>query len=210
MFCSQHLKTRLEPRIKKFTPHIEFAGPRAVRQVGETTRAAACSKSQPSNRSADAVQQEQNGCVCELEARYAAGRKANPSCCPLRPRTAPFPEKKSILGVIYGVLLWADINAATPLGAWGALCNVPWVVLAACICVRFDFYLETCARSHTAGIFLTESRACIVSEDAPYSASQHCLNIAPHCSTGLLKKHTFLQSSSPHLVYSSASFYSNM
>ena len=35
------------------------------------------------------------------------------------PRTTPFPEEKSILGVIYGVLLWADMNAATPLGAWG-------------------------------------------------------------------------------------------
>ena len=45
--------------------------------------------------------------------------KANPSCCPLRPRTTPFPEEKSILGVTYGVLLWAVMNAATPLGAWG-------------------------------------------------------------------------------------------
>ena len=38
--------------------------------------------------------------------------KVNPSCCHLRPRTTPFPEGKSILGVIYGVLLWADMNAA--------------------------------------------------------------------------------------------------
>ena len=38
---------------------------------------------------------------------------------PLRPRTTPFPEEKSIPGVICGVLLWADMNAATPLGAWG-------------------------------------------------------------------------------------------
>ena len=45
--------------------------------------------------------------------------KANPSCCPLLPRTTPFPEEKSIPGVINGVLLWADVNAATPLGAWG-------------------------------------------------------------------------------------------
>ena len=37
----------------------------------------------------------------------------------LRPRTTPFPEGKSTLVVIYGVLLWADMNAATPLGAWG-------------------------------------------------------------------------------------------
>ena len=43
----------------------------------------------------------------------------NSGCCPLRPRTTPSPEERSILGVIYGVLLWADMNAATPLGAWG-------------------------------------------------------------------------------------------
>ena len=34
----------------------------------------------------------------------------------------PFPEDKCILVVIYGVLLWADMNAATPLGAW--VCSV--------------------------------------------------------------------------------------
>jgi hypothetical protein len=43
--------------------------------------------------------------------------KVNPSCCSPCPRTTPSPEEKSILGVIYGVLLWADMNAATPLGA---------------------------------------------------------------------------------------------
>ena len=32
---------------------------------------------------------------------------------------APFPEENSILGVIYGVLLLADMNAATPLGSRG-------------------------------------------------------------------------------------------
>ena len=37
----------------------------------------------------------------------------------LRPHTTPFPEENSILGVIYGVLLWADMNAATPLGPRG-------------------------------------------------------------------------------------------
>ena len=47
-------------------------------------------------------------------------RQGNPSCCSLRLRTTPFPEGKSILGVIYGVLLSADMNAATPLGV---LCN---------------------------------------------------------------------------------------
>ena len=46
----------------------------------------------------------------------------NPSCCPLSPRTTPFPDEKAILGVIYGVLLGADMNGATPLGAWG--CSV--------------------------------------------------------------------------------------
>ena len=44
---------------------------------------------------------------------------AAPCCCPLRPRTTPFPEKNSILRAIYGVLLWAVMIAATPLGAWG-------------------------------------------------------------------------------------------
>ena len=43
--------------------------------------------------------------------------KANSSCCPYA-----FQVEISILGVIYGVLLWADMNAATPLGA---PCNVP-------------------------------------------------------------------------------------
>ena len=38
---------------------------------------------------------------------------------PLHPRTTPFPEETSMLGVVYGVLLWAGMNAATPLGAWG-------------------------------------------------------------------------------------------
>ena len=30
----------------------------------------------------------------------------------------PFPEEKTTLGVMYGVLLWADMNTATPLGVW--------------------------------------------------------------------------------------------
>ena len=38
------------------------------------------------------------------------------------PRAPPyFPRGKSILGVMYGDLLWTDMNAATPLGARGAL-----------------------------------------------------------------------------------------
>ena len=38
---------------------------------------------------------------------------------PPAPPYYPFPEEKSILGVIYGGLLWADMNTATPLGARG-------------------------------------------------------------------------------------------
>ena len=38
---------------------------------------------------------------------------------PPAPPYYPFPEENSILGVIYGVLRWADMNAATPLGARG-------------------------------------------------------------------------------------------
>ena len=38
-------------------------------------------------------------------------------CCPLLPRTTPSPEGNSIPGVLYEVLLGADMNAATPLGA---------------------------------------------------------------------------------------------
>ena len=49
---------------------------------------------------------------------------ANACCYTLRPRTTPPPEENSILGVIYAVLLWADMNAATPPGSRGrsALC----------------------------------------------------------------------------------------
>ena len=45
--------------------------------------------------------------------------KVNYSCCPLRPRTTPFAEENPMLWVTCGVLLWAGMNAATPLGAWG-------------------------------------------------------------------------------------------
>ena len=38
---------------------------------------------------------------------------------PPAPPYYPFPEEKFILGVVYGVLLWADMNAAILLGAWG-------------------------------------------------------------------------------------------
>ena len=40
---------------------------------------------------------------------------------PAPPYYYPIPRGNSILGVIYGVLLWADMNAATPLGHGGAL-----------------------------------------------------------------------------------------
>ena len=43
--------------------------------------------------------------------------KVHSSCCPLCPRTIPSPEERTLQGVMYGVLLWADMNAATPLGA---------------------------------------------------------------------------------------------
>ena len=46
--------------------------------------------------------------------------KVIPHCCPLRLHTTPSPEEKSIPGVTYGVLLRADMNAATALGACGA------------------------------------------------------------------------------------------
>ena len=68
--------------------------------------------------------------LAELETK-SSGRtgqveelKANQirDAAPLRPRVTrplvtPIPEGNSILGVIYGVLLWADMNAATPLMA---------------------------------------------------------------------------------------------
>ena len=47
------------------------------------------------------------------------GRQGKYQLLPPAPPYYPFPEETSILGVIYGVLLWADMNAATPLGAWG-------------------------------------------------------------------------------------------
>ena len=48
---------------------------------------------------------------------YTIHRNANPSCPP-PPQYYPFPrEKKNMLGVIYGVLLWADMNTAITLGA---------------------------------------------------------------------------------------------
>ena len=37
----------------------------------------------------------------------------------------PLSQRKTHSRVINGVLLWADMAAANPLGAWGALCNVP-------------------------------------------------------------------------------------
>ena len=46
-------------------------------------------------------------------------RQGKSHLLPPAPPYYPIPRGKSILGVIYGVLLWADMNAATPLGAWG-------------------------------------------------------------------------------------------
>ena len=73
--------------------------------------------------------------------------KATSSCCPHAPPYYPFPRGISILGVIYGVSLWADTNAATPLGAWGhsviaavrcAVCGVRCAVwcVRCVVCVR--------------------------------------------------------------------------
>ena len=63
--------------------------------------------------------------------------KANSSCCPLRPHTTPFSEEKPIPGVIYGVLLWADMNAATPLGAWGrSAMSLAYIVVSQVVLVR--------------------------------------------------------------------------
>ena len=45
--------------------------------------------------------------------------KGDYSCCPPPPHTTPFPEENAILGVMYGVLLWADMNASTPPGNAG-------------------------------------------------------------------------------------------
>ena len=63
------------------------------------------------------------GCTCLdvcMRSSSPTARHIPASCCPLRPRTTPFPEGKFILGVIHGiVLLQADTNAATPLGASG-------------------------------------------------------------------------------------------
>ena len=38
---------------------------------------------------------------------------------PMRPHTTPFTSEKSIIGVLYGVLMWVDMNAAN--WAWGTL-----------------------------------------------------------------------------------------
>ena len=73
--------------------------------------------------------------------------KANSSCCTLHPRTTPFPEEKSMLGLIYGVLLWADMDAATPPGALG-----PSV-----ISLDRSLYLDLCHAPYASG---AHRRAC--------------------------------------------------
>ena len=45
--------------------------------------------------------------------------RVTPAAAPCAPVLLHSQSKISILGVIYGVLLWADMNAATPLGALG-------------------------------------------------------------------------------------------
>ena len=58
-----------------------------------------------------------NPSCCPLRPHTTQGHRIA-SCCPLRPHTTALPDK-TYIGVIYGVLLWADMNAATPSGAWG-------------------------------------------------------------------------------------------
>ena len=55
--------------------------------------------------------------------------KANSSCCPLRPRTTPFPDENPHKRGNIWSLLWAGMNPATPPGDAGALCNVPSAIL---------------------------------------------------------------------------------
>ena len=51
-----------------------------------------------------------------LEFEIDCGGQGKSQLLPPAPPYYPFPRGKSILGVIYEVLLWADINAATLLG----------------------------------------------------------------------------------------------
>ena len=92
--------------------------------------------------------------MCERMPKLCSTRKVNPSCCPLRPRTTPFPEEKTTLGVICGVLLCAEINAANPLGARGALYFPLQVVggsvaVALLLCVVSDFQSNSPALAST-------------------------------------------------------------
>ena len=59
------------------------------------------------------------------------GTQGNIQLLPPAPLYYPFRRGKIIHGELYGVLLWDDMNAATPLGA---LCNIPcavWLVATA-------------------------------------------------------------------------------
>ena len=49
-------------------------------------------------------EQEEGGPRRGTGAARAAAGKTHPSCCTLRPRTTPFSEGKSILGIIHGVV----------------------------------------------------------------------------------------------------------
>ena len=83
--------------------------------------------------------------------------KVNSSCCPLSaPPYYPFPRGKYILGVIYGVSLWPDMNAGTPLGALGRsvmslerakrgafLVRTKWLGLT-----TFPIFYAICMRNH--------------------------------------------------------------
>ena len=95
------------------------------------------------------------------------GSRQTPAAAPCAPVLPHLLEENSILGVIYGVVLWADMNAATPLGARGrSVMSLACVAYSWCVCVR----MRMCVR----GVFLVRMRACAhvraqrgCSEDAP-------------------------------------------
>ena len=117
------------PRLMKLACNNGFAGgpmiltpcpydPINGEQAGSQSASLRPAATSPSLMSRPSLRAPPSHSTCSLTGRGTAS-KVNSSCCPLRPRTTPFPEQNSILGLTYGVLLWADMNAATPLGAWG-------------------------------------------------------------------------------------------
>ena len=78
---------------------------------------------------ADAVVCSYDSAALKQFAASSTGKKTNASLnfepvsvqgkSQLLPPAPPYYAERSLPGVIYGVLLWADMNTATPLGAWG-------------------------------------------------------------------------------------------